>query len=287
MITCRTLLGHRKLDFSINCLKSCVRMSIDPVVIEIFEDGSLTEDDVKFISLELPDSKIFFKKDRDVVMKKLLAQHPHCLKMRKLNVFGSKLFDIMVYQPKNFYYLDTDIIFYRRFKFPAFMGYPIFMKDAGNGYCFSDLMILKTHKYLIPQLNAGFSHYPPELFSLDFIENILIKYYTPTTMHHSWAEQTMWSFLASSQEEVHYFHEKHVVMPYSDIPITPELVAIHFVSVFRNRIPQVKAYIDKNPLPKEDITISTKRIEQHLSIISYFYLKYRSKFARKLLGKNV
>lgn len=281
MITCRILLGYSNLDFSISCLQSCVENSLDPIQLEIFEDGSLSLEDIALLEAKLPNVTIYHKNDRDKVLEEKLGPYPKCKQMRDMNVFGYKLFDIMLYEPKNFFYLDTDIIFYRKFRFPKF-GDPIFMKDAGNCYCFSDFMMFRLQHLLYPKINAGFFHFPPELFDLDFIENILNKYYTPVLMDHAWAEQTMWSFLARSMEEVYYFNEKHVVMPSNDIAITSDLVAIHFVRAFRDRIGNVDSYIKVNPLKQEVTTIGITKIASSLNIFSYILLKYGNRIQRKL-----
>ena len=41
----KTLLGHKNLAFSIACLYSLMRYSVDRIELQIFEDGTLTESD--------------------------------------------------------------------------------------------------------------------------------------------------------------------------------------------------------------------------------------------------
>ena len=164
MIYLRTLLGKKNLDFSISCLKSCIDNCEQQTILEIFEDGSLNKELEDYIKGKISNVIVVYKHERDKILDDLLKGYPESVIFRKQNIFGFKLYDVMLYDPKPFFYIDSDIIFYRKFSFPKQGSNPIFMMDAENAYSFSDKQVYGLREKILPRINAGFFYFPFNCF---------------------------------------------------------------------------------------------------------------------------
>lgn len=282
MIVLRTLLGKNNLDFSISCLKSCIDNCEQETVLEIFEDGSITKELGQSITGKIPNAVIVYKSDRDKLIEPLLHRYPQSGLFRKQNVFGLKLYDVMLYEPKPFYYIDSDIIFFRSFSFPPPGESPVFMMDADNAYTYSDKEIFVFSNKILPRINAGFYYFPVSLFKIAVVENILNHSLLSANYGHSWAEQTLWSLIASASGIVYYFNNKQIVMASPVIRITKELVAIHFSKPYRHKIEAIQKNINKNQLNRTDGEISLIPAPGNIMFIPYLFRKYTNKILRKL-----
>lgn len=254
-ITCRTLLGSGNMDFSIECLKSMLDNSYDNIRLQIFEDGSLQPDDIQKLESSLPDSTVVTRKSREESVMQQLADYPYCRQLRESNVFGFKLFDTMLYDDAEFFYLDTDIYFLKPFAFPQFGPNPVFMRDAINGYYFKQHQFLKISAPVMPLINAGFYYFPRRLFKLSIVENLLEKYFTPENMSHMWAEQTLWAFLGAEVKDAYYFNPQQVVLAKHRLKLNDKTIAVHLVSIARRNFEAVKSLAKKESHPADDFEL--------------------------------
>lgn len=249
--------------------------------LEIYEDGSLTTEAVNYIQAEIPNSVIKFKADRDNVINQVLNKYPCSKLFRQSNIFGYKLFDVMLYETKPFFYIDSDIVFYRRFFFPKFGDNPVFMMDAESSYCFPNSKIYLLSKSLLPKINAGFYYFPPSLFCIEIIEDLLSKNYNGKIYAHHWSEQTLWSMLAAMHQPAYYFNSNQVVMASPQMHLNKNLIAIHFSRPYRSAIKKINKKIDSIGLDNQHQYIELDEIGK-FSFIEFYFSKYYNKAKRKL-----
>lgn len=241
-IHCKTLLGHKQLDFSIECLQSFIRHSCDEIYLEIFEDGTITEEDEEKLLANLKNSVVIKKKDRDIKLELLLAAYPACKQYRDGTNFAQKLFDVMLYDGKDVLYIDSDIYFLKKFVLPELDEMPVFMTDTQNAYSFSPVDLLKINVPVFPKVNSGVFYFPQNLFDLPFIEallndSVIIRSFKKRM---NWSEQTIWSLLAAKSRSISYFDCRQFVMADFTLKTDPETVAIHLVYYFRTHIKQLR-----------------------------------------------
>lgn len=282
MIYLRTLLGSNNLDFSISCLKSCIDNCAQETILEVFEDGTLTGKHHEYIISKIPNAAIIYRSERDEDLNKLLQAYPESASFRKHNIFGHKLYDVMLYKPRSFFYIDSDILFYRKFSFPQTGNSPFFMMDAENAYCFSNKEMYALKDKILPRINAGFYYFPVSFFKLEAIENILCNYFKPEMYGHSWAEQSVWGFLARTNQSTCYFNNAQILMASPIIRVNKHLTAIHFSKPYRIKINSVKQKINKLDFNETHLTIGLIPAENHVAFISFLLRKYYNKLLRKL-----
>ncbi|RYE33300.1 MAG: hypothetical protein EOP42_08455 [Sphingobacteriaceae bacterium] len=241
-VHCKTLLGHNNLDFSIECLQSFLHHSCDDILLEIFEDGSITAADEAKLLSSLKNSVIIRKTERDKKLDLLLADYPACRAYRNSTNFAQKLFDITLHDDNDVLYIDSDIYFLKRFKLPPLDEMPVFMFDNQNAYSFSPLDLMKMNISVFPNVNTGFFYFPKNLFDLNFIEQLLEDEVINQSFKRlmNWSEQTIWSLLAAKSRSISFFNCKQVIMADFALHTDENTVAIHLVYYFRTHIKQLR-----------------------------------------------
>ena len=164
-IFCKTLLGHKNLDFSIECLQSFLKYSCDEIHLQIFEDGSITDEDVEKLLSGLKNSVIIKKSERDAKLEPILANFPACQSYRNSTNYAQKIFDMVLFDDRDVFYIDSDIYFLKSFSLPKMDEMPVFMWDTQNAYSFTPVDLLKINIpiFIIPGLRYSF------IVSLDHI----------------------------------------------------------------------------------------------------------------------
>lgn len=241
-IHCKTLLGHNNLDFSIECLQSFIRYSCNEIHLEIFEDGSITDEDEHKLLSSLKNSSVIRKKERDERLAPILANYPACRNYRNSTNFAQKLFDVMLFDSKDLFYIDSDIYFLKKFALPQFDEMPVFMADNQNTYSFTPVDLLKINIPVFPHVNTGVFYFPKHLFNLNFVEQLLNDGVVTKSLNKriNWSEQTIWSFLAAKSRSISFFDQKQMVMADFALKTDAETVAIHLVYYFRTHIKQLR-----------------------------------------------
>ena len=243
-IQVKTLLGHKNLDFSIECLLSFLINSYDKIWITIFEDGTLTSDDIYRLQTLIPDSTVIDRNECEAIILKKLLHYPSCSHYRKTTIYARKIFDIMLYDENDAIYIDSDVFFVKKFKLPDFGLYPVFMYDSENAYSFKPNEFLYIKFLIFPKVNSGFFYFPSKQFDLDYIELILKDKFIHRGFIRgiSWLEQTVWSFMASRYAKLSYFNTLEVVMAQKQLAIDSQTICVHLVSTYRNHFDKVKKY---------------------------------------------
>lgn len=241
-IHCKTLLGHNNLDFSIECLQSFLHYSSDEIFLEIFEDGSVTDQDEEKLLSSLKNSVVIKKAARDLKLDPILSGFPACRAYRNSTNYAQKIFDVMLFDDCDVFYIDSDIYFLKKFALPKLEEMPVFMYDTQNAYSFTPMDLLKINIPVFPNVNSGIFYFPKNLFHLDFVEQLLNDVVINKGVKKGipWLEQTIWSFLAAKSRSISYFDCKQVIMADFALKTDAETIAIHLVYYFRTHIKQLR-----------------------------------------------
>ncbi|MGI4751052.1 MAG: hypothetical protein ACRYFB_10475 [Janthinobacterium lividum] len=241
-IHCKTLLGHQNLEFSIECLQSFLQHSCDEILLEIFEDGSITDEDEAKLLFSLKNSVVIRKIARDAKLEPMLANYPACRHYRNSTNYAQKIFDVMLFDERDVFYIDSDIYFLKKFVLPKMEEMPVFMVDTQNAYSLTPLDLLKINIPIFPTVNTGIFYFPKNLFKLDFVEQLLNDSVINKGVAKGipWLEQTIWSFLAAKSRSISYFDCKQVVMADFALKTDADTVGIHLVYYFRTHIKQLR-----------------------------------------------
>ena len=243
-IKCKTLLGHSGLEFSITCLKSFINNAKQEIHLQIFEDGTLTPADRQQLLAKLPNSNIIDKNVRDQQVAEKLNNYPSCLYYRNSTGYAQKLFDIMLYDDADVFYIDSDILFLKKFCLPQFNEIPVFMSDTFNAYSFQPWDFIRIKFPIFPYVNSGFFYFPQKMYDLDFIEQLL----NDTVIRNGfinkipWLEQTLWAFLTAKSKSFYYFDYNQIMMAQQimKIPVkanlTEDIIAVHLVGSLRGHV---------------------------------------------------
>lgn len=244
IVKCKTLLGESNIDFSIECLSSFVKNSKKEILIEIFDDGSLTDESKNKLKNSLKDCKIITREDRDEIINYKLSNYPSCLHYRNKIIYAHKLFDVMLYDDDDhLLFIDSDVFFIKKFELPDFNTIPIFIKDKHNAYSFNPLEFIKINFDIFSRINTGFFYFPRDLYSLDYLEELLTdKIISKGIDRISWLEQTLWAFVANRSKIVGYFDNSQIVMAKDEIEMDTNLIAVHLVTSFRSHYDRIKSY---------------------------------------------
>lgn len=110
-IKCKTLLGTWGLNFSITCLKSFVQHSEQEIQLEIFEDGTLTQDNKKQLLSAFPTCILIDKTARDQVITDKLAKYPSCLNLETIQVMHKNYLILSCLMNRMFFILTVIFCF--------------------------------------------------------------------------------------------------------------------------------------------------------------------------------
>jgi len=249
MIHVRILLGAKNLSFSLSCLTSFVTYCKNKYTLYVHEDGSLTDELRAQICEALGPIHFISPQQADELINPLLAEYPGCQAIRNDTFMFKKYFDSLLLTPPQapLLILDSDILFFRPFKFPdlkdtksvyfvkanysTYALYPWHLKPIGN---------LKIKEYLC----AGFIYTRNTAAELPFIENWLqsnsIQLAKKRKPSHLF-EQTSWALSKSNFGEPHHFDSAQLMNASAKIDINPDkLVGIHFVGTYRYQFEKYK-----------------------------------------------
>lgn len=274
-ISVRTLLCHRDVNSGIKCFATAKAAIVEGISFEIFDDGSLTDDDVSFIESRLEDVRVVRRKVRESKVLEVLNSYPACKEFRNQNPLALKLFDCSLFEPKEWLnYLDSDIYFISKVSGLFQTSHSVFMRDVDNAYS------LKLRSYLdcptlLAKINTGIIRFPSSSFNLDILENLLCipSIVRDFKKNPAWAEQTCFAVLAANTDTRLIDPEDAVVVSKNfRVKDAQNAFAIHAVSSYRDVI----SLFSSQKL-KEDV-IELRTVDaKHLS----FYYLVKTIIARK------
>ena len=243
----KTLLGQKNLDFSIECLRSFLENSIDKIELQIFEDGTLTTADHTKLVSSLKNTTVIMKNEREDTIYRILSNYPYCQMYRTSSPYAQKLFDVMLYNDSNLFFIDSDIYFLCKFKLPEFGNIPAFILDKQNAYAFTPSQFLTIHDPIFPRVNSGLFYFPRRYFSLDLLERLLSEGLWKKKGIISWLEQTLWAFLAGQSDRIGYFDDSQIMMARQNLSVDDKTIAVHLVSSYRFHFQFLKSLTRNNP----------------------------------------
>lgn len=280
-IKCKTLLGTKNLDFSLACLQSFINNSEDEIHLQIFEDGSLTDHDVHRLLTTLKGSTVIKKSDRDSVINEKLKQYPQCYKYRNSILYAHKIFDVALYDDHDLLFIDSDVLFLKKFKLPAFNNTPVFIADKHHAYSFTPVEFFNVKFPIFPHVNTGFFYFPHDLFSVEFVEQLLTDPIIGKGMGRiSWLEQTIWGFLAARNNQTAYFDSSQIIMARKTLRVDANTIAIHLVSSYRNHFEGLKSKVIADTEKYEDVRL--KNVTAYLSKTEFAVNRIKKKAYRHL-----
>ncbi|MBD2383964.1 hypothetical protein [Cylindrospermum sp. FACHB-282] len=221
-------------------------MSREKIHIIIHEDGSLRPEDILTLQSSLPCS-VISREEADSLIIPQLANYQACLEYRQKHVFGLKLFDITLLETDILAYCDTDILFLKPFSglfnISHFAADAVFMEDCREAYALRPWHLWPIGPEKLPaKINAGLICFDTSKFDLDRINYFLKKYRDEDAFvkHHAWIEQTCWAVAASKLRCKIYDPLEFIISNPGTLHRFEQTTAIHFVSLHRKLISQVK-----------------------------------------------
>lgn len=257
----RTLLGAKGFDTSLTCLRSLVAYSADPVRLVFHEDGSLTDDHRARLAEITPGAEFVGRKEADERVDGLLARHPRCLAARRSGPLFLKLFDVALLNPDGLAYVDSDVFFLRRYTglFQRPHGSPpVFMTDAAHAYGIRPWRMWPLGQVrLTGRVNTGLIVGWAGGLDLDLLEWLLGRLAGDAAFARRpyWAEQTCWAALAA-RRLCDLFDPRQVILASTTMRnYHAGVVAIHFVSTYRDRL---AAFRDRRPTDEPPVAVATR-----------------------------
>jgi hypothetical protein len=239
-----TLIGHRNVPVALRCLPSLPAYSVNPIRLIIHDDGTLTQVDFELLLAALPGCSFITRTEADERVQPALARFPASLRFRQQNPFALKLLDLYYCdQREEISYCDSDVLFFHPFRDLFFLPSPevgtLTMHDNRESYSLRSWQLARHRRIrLASRVNAGMlvlrrASYDPEL-----VEWFLSL--RDLNVHPQWKEQTCWSMLAY-HSGAWQWNSCHVKVITAIRDLQPDLIAGHFVTPYRQLIPQESA----------------------------------------------
>jgi hypothetical protein len=253
------LLCHRDVGMAIHCLDSIRRLCAQKLYFQVHDDGSLTEED-KYRLSNHGDLQVLSRQEADDRMEPVLRKFPFCRNIRKEHPFALKLLDTILLSPTdNYSYIDSDVLFLRRFNNPfcadSYASRSVFMRDRENSYCVRSWTCALNKQLRLPnRLNAGMIVFDRSMFDLEFVEWFLSI--PASNAIPSMREQTTWAILGK-RVECEMFDESQLRVMRENEP-DEELLAGHFTAKTRALLPRYVARSEQSNLNAPPATFRTK-----------------------------
>lgn len=261
----RTLMGASSFENSVTCLRSVVVCSHEPIKLIVHEDGTLTDKYQDRLRAEVsPEIEFVIRKDADDAILPLLAKYPACLAYRRMAVMALKLFDTVLLSQDTVSYIDSDIYF-RQMASKLFdpVETPVFMDNGTHSYAIRPWRAWPLSSVrLAGRINAGLMVSWTAGLDLEFLDWLLGRLSRDTVYHTRaiWVEQTCWAAMAA-RTCARLFDPRQVAMASKTMSnVTPETVAIHFVSTYRSALADYQSEVRSGQDPVEIRTIPTSRV---------------------------
>jgi hypothetical protein len=261
-----SLLGHQQMELALRCLGSLVQCHTKPLALVLHDDGTLTNEDLSRIHTRLRPTQIVTRQEADQQMNAWLVRHPRCLAMRRDSVLALKLFDVPWFAGETLVFCDADVLFLRRFHglgAPSDAGGTdlVMMEDRQNAYALRPWHVPPFGGLPLPRkANSGLFFLRKRSYDLDFIEYVLTRHLRSNlwVKRLQWIEQTCWAALAV-RIGGEFFDPRQVCVAGPELASrsSEELVAVHFVSDFRDMI---LGFAPGDDLPSVDAGVALRRV---------------------------
>jgi len=242
-ISVRTLLGVRSFGESLICLRSLLACSADPIQLIVHEDGTLTDEHREQLRGLATDVCLVSRPVADAAVLPQLERHRRCLAARNAGPLFLKLFDVPLLAGSHLAYCDSDVFFVRRvaglFTPPPPPARLAFMSDATHAFAVRPWRAWPSGPVRLGGwVNTGLIVGDPTVVDLDHLEWLLeaLAMDAGFARRPYWAEQTCWAAVAARSGFALYDARRLVLADPGMTGVTPETVAIHFVSTYRDRL---------------------------------------------------
>ena len=234
----KTLLCKRDVATGIACLLSLQKAAQEPVDLVIHEDGSLDEADIAQLLQALPGSTLLRRNEHEARVQEILSNYPNCRAYRSQNPLSNKLLDIPILSENVLQFIDSDIMFFKKFSnmFPP-EEFPIFSQQgAGDqGYSAPLLKLVSRAQRPVPSgCNSGLFRFYKKDYDLDYIEWFLGReelLHPITTM----VEQTGWALLFGTKN-VFTYDEQQLACLKTHVRLDEKTIAVHFLYKLKNQM---------------------------------------------------
>jgi hypothetical protein len=232
------LICNKDVFLAINSLKSVQKyeeFSTVPVILH--DDGSLTEEDIKFLK-SIKNVEIIRRSFADSEIEKYISEYPNCRNYRlgnsHINLWHKiKTFDYYYFsKTKKILGMDTDLLFMKR---PEDViekisnNTPFYFPDCQSAYSFNEP---KSEIEVIEKVNTGLIYIPsPEYYNINSIERALSNLIKNNINYFpSWIEQSAYAHMfCVDGRYVSLDQEKYRIPYFQEIDVS-KIECLHFVS---------------------------------------------------------
>jgi len=240
--------AHR--DLCLQSFAGLLKYSAEPVLLHLFEDGSLTEATAAALRAALPGVRLWFHRDYNAATLEWLARQPNLRNFRALTPMGLKIFDIPLHlyaTVGKFFYIDSDVLYFQKFSWRALAALPadavLFARDSQMSYSIGwrEWLRWRTRLPLPFAANLGFYNYPPARYDLDYLEWV----YSEPDFWRYWTviEQLAWAAMSRGRD-VYYVDPRQIVQASPGYQVDGRAVIVHYPDVYKKRM---RAQADRLP----------------------------------------
>jgi hypothetical protein len=240
MLEVHNLVCHRDISIALVCLKSLLATCQERLQIIVHDDGSLTDEDQKFIRAQLPNSTLMPRDQADRELAIVLDGLPTLRKARLKLPHLLKVLDVPILcRSDNVCFVDSDVFFLRAHRglFEISKTRSVcarFMFDIRtcHGFRLKDFWPLGPVSPLA-RLNSGVFCIKRNVIDFDWVEAVCSRVGLPQILQHrSWFEQGLWAAIAGRVGcEMIDRSQIATAEVASQIPEDP--IALHFITPVR------------------------------------------------------
>jgi hypothetical protein len=254
-----TLLGHAHVGMALLCLGSLLRESVEPLTLQVHDDGTLTAEDLERLAAGLGEPAVVGRREADARVEALLGDRPAARAFRRENPLGLKLLDVPLLAPgRELAYCDSDVLFLRPFSglfdLPGGAG-ALFMCDSQNAYSVRSWHLLREPRLrLAARVNSGVVGMETRRFNLDLVEWFLGRpeyRFAPV-----WVEQTVWALLGWPAG-CRLLDPARIAFPVAGREPAEGTVALHFVSPRRALLDPIARSLAARERPAAPVAIQS------------------------------
>jgi hypothetical protein len=274
-----TLVCERDAALARECIGSFVQHCAEPLAVNFFEDGSLSEAGRESLRAAFPAAEFIARDELEVRTEPLLRNRAECRKHRAGNATMLKILDIPAFfEGTPFLFCDSDVLVLRAFSLGAYRSHAgdhfVFMQDRKEAYSARIFHLVLKHRLAMPsRLNSGLMSIPPGRFDPDFVEWFLRQ--PDFCAFPQVVEQTAWAGMTRN-ERVRFFDPAQIVCASTHTVPTSETVAIHFPSHFKSQLPEFRGH---EPQGREPVDLRLVR-PQPLGVGALVANAWRNRFGK-------
>jgi hypothetical protein len=268
-----SLVCERDVPLALECLASFKDLCGQRVRLHFFEDGTLSETSAGLLLAAFPAATLTSRSELDARAEDLLRGRPHCREHRSTNPTMLKIIDLPAwFVGESFLFCDCDVLFLRPFSLEAYREKAprnfVFMRDRKEAYSARILRLALDRRLRMPsRLNSGLMSIPPGRHDLDFLEWFLAQ--RDFCLFPQVLEQTAWAAM-THHRDVLFFDPAQVVCASVQTRRTPETVAIHFPSRFKEQIPAYRGARSHDGAPIDLRLVQPARLDLQAALVNGF-----------------